>query len=46
MSDIRYTPPTIVELGSVHELTQAFNKIGATGDQFSPQLVGSLIPAP
>jgi hypothetical protein len=40
-----YEAPSITELGSVHELTQKFNKIGPSSDLFSriTPLVGSIV---
>jgi hypothetical protein len=45
-----YTPPTITELGSLHELTLSspINKIGRSSDQLTaiiPNLVGDQVTA-
>jgi hypothetical protein len=41
-----YEAPAIVDIGSLHELTQAFNKIGGRQDAAShiiPGMVGSIV---
>ena len=45
-----YEAPTIRELGSLAQLTaQPYNKVGANPDTYSqvtPEVIGSLVPAP
>ena len=46
-----YDPPTLVRLGSVHELTQQhYNKIGQASDIYTTltqgDVIGSLVPVP
>lgn len=48
---MRYEPPTIERLGSLHELTlQTFNKVGSTPDTFTAitngVVIGSLVFSP
>lgn len=42
---MQYSKPTVTELGSVREITLAFNKIGKDSDVYSPTtpLIGSLV---
>ena len=47
MSKKPYTPSQITEIGSFHDLTLAFNKVGPNSDQFSTinnGIVGSVVP--
>jgi hypothetical protein len=36
---MHYEEPTVVELGTVAELTQQIDKCGGSGDEFLPQLL-------
>lgn len=45
----RYEPPKIERLGSLHDMTKQFNKVGSTPDFITPTngaIIGSLVPAP
>jgi hypothetical protein len=45
---MEYSAPSITKLGTLRELTLAFNKVGTTSDTFSPatggSIVGSIVP--